>query len=212
MAVLRPPPTRTTSWSAAAVARGGPRRTSPRDRPAGRRRARRDCAARLDCGVVPLPGRPMQTADQSRLRIVSEQRQQRNPRLQQLAPARASSRSPRPVGHRTPERLCPPAVVRRGRCRRRRRRRRPCGTRRAASASSADWSRISVALRHPSCPGGRVPRRHSASRRFARPPCRAACRASIRSPTVHSSSALMSTGMASSTPSTSHGSVKSSAR
>ena len=66
---------------------------------------------------------------------------------------------------------------------------------RAASANRAAWSRISVALRHPSLPGGRVPRRHSASRAWSGCMPSSMSR-SMRSPTVHSSRALMSTGMA----------------
>ena len=92
------------------------------------------------------------------------------------------------------------------------RRRTRCGRYlRAASASARACPRISLALRTPRRPGGNVPRRHSA---FAASsgcmPRRMSL--SIRSPTPHSARASTSTGMASWTPSTSHGSVKSRAR
>ena len=74
----------------------------------------------------------------------------------------------------------------------------------AAIARSAEQSLMARALRQPSFPGGRVPRRHSAPVATSRstPRIRSLSR---RSPTCHSCSASISTGMASSIGSTSHG-------
>ena len=169
---------------------------------------RRPSAAR--CGALPgRRARPMHTADQSRSRMMSEQRQQRNPRREQVLGRRAwSSVTDTSVvaEHRRHRARQPPAraevdvdVVGV--------RRRPCGT---PARSSANGVGLVAQLRRPcaspAAPGGSVPRRHSACRASSGVMPRSMS-PSIRSPTAHCSRASMSTEISSETPSTSHGSV-----